>query len=110
MGEVAGEFAVGVGLGVERLAPSLEDAHGICSGSEAQRRIPLSKPVVEEIVTTRPERWARSTGRTARVTFMGQNMVASICTRKSSGVITAVLWTIRIAITRRGTTMTKRLA
>ena len=46
-------------------------------------------PAVEEIVTTRPERWARRTGRAARVTFMGPNMVVSICARKSSGVISS---------------------
>ena len=43
-------------------------------------------PAVEEIVTTRPERWARMTGRTARVTLTGPNRVVSICARKSSGL------------------------
>src|SRR5438445_530932 len=40
-------------------------------------------PAVDEIVTTRPERWARMIGSTARVTFNGPNRVVSICARKS---------------------------
>jgi hypothetical protein len=40
-------------------------------------------------VTTRPERWARMTGSTARVTFTGPNTVVSICARSSSGVISS---------------------
>src|SRR6266568_6443149 len=43
-------------------------------------------PAVDEIVTTRPERWARMIGSTARVTFNGPNRVVSICARKSSGL------------------------
>ena len=46
-------------------------------------------PAVEEIVTTSPERWARMTGSTARVTFSGPNRLVSICARKSSGVISS---------------------
>ena len=46
-------------------------------------------PAVEEIVTTSPERWARMTGSTARVTFTGPNRVVSICARKSSGLISS---------------------
>ena len=42
-------------------------------------------PAVEEIVTTRPERWARRTGNTARVTFSGPNRVVSTWARKSVG-------------------------
>ena len=42
-------------------------------------------PAVEEIVTTSPERWARITGSTARVTFSGPNKVVSTCARKSCG-------------------------
>ena len=41
-------------------------------------------PAVEEIATMRPERWARMTGRTARVTFIGPNIVVSTCARNSS--------------------------
>src|SRR4051794_19057141 len=44
-------------------------------------------PAVEEIVITRPERWARSSGRAARVTLTGPNRVVSIWERKFSGVI-----------------------
>ena len=36
-------------------------------------------PAVEEITTTSPERWARMTGRTARVTFSAPNRVVSTC-------------------------------
>ena len=36
---------------------------------------------------TRPERRARMTGRTARVTFTGPNRVVSTCARKSCGLI-----------------------
>ena len=43
-------------------------------------------PAVEEIVTTRPERWARMTGSAARVTLTGPNRVVSIWARNSSGV------------------------
>jgi hypothetical protein len=43
-------------------------------------------PAVEEIVTTRPERWRRITGRVARVTLTGPNRVVSIWARNSSGV------------------------
>ena len=46
-------------------------------------------PAVEEMVTTRPERWARSCGSAARVTLTGPNRVVSICARKSSGVISS---------------------
>ena len=46
-------------------------------------------PAVEEIATTRPERWARMTGSTARVTLMGPNRVVSICARKSLGSISS---------------------
>ena len=46
-------------------------------------------PAVEEIATTRPERWARMTGRTARVTFTGPNRVVSTCARKSPGLISS---------------------
>ena len=46
-------------------------------------------PAVEEIVTTSPERWARMTGSTARVTFSGPNRVVSIWARKSSGLISS---------------------
>ena len=44
-------------------------------------------PAVEEIAMTRPERWARITGSTARVTFSGPNKVVSTCARKSCGLI-----------------------
>ena len=43
-------------------------------------------PAVEEIVTTRPERWARMIGRVARVTLTGPKKVVSIWARNSSGV------------------------
>jgi hypothetical protein len=46
-------------------------------------------PAVEEIATTKPERWARRTGRTARVTLMGPNRVVSTWDRKSPGVISS---------------------
>ena len=38
-------------------------------------------PAVDEIVTTRPERWARICGSAARVTLTGPNNVVSICER-----------------------------
>ena len=46
-------------------------------------------PAVDEIVTTRPERWARSCGSAARVTLTGPNRVVSICERNASGVISS---------------------
>ena len=46
-------------------------------------------PAVEEIATTRPRCWARMTGRTARVTFIGPNRVVSTCARKSPGLISS---------------------
>src|ERR1700746_825552 len=46
-------------------------------------------PAVEEIATTSPERWARITGSTARVTFSGPNKVVSSCARKSCGLISS---------------------
>ena len=55
----------------------------------AVRNSPPARPAVEETVISRPERWARRTGRAARVTFMGPNMVVSICARKSAGVISS---------------------
>ena len=39
--------------------------------------------------TTRPERWARMTGSTARVMFSGPNRLVSTCARKSSGLISS---------------------
>src|SRR5215217_4518834 len=47
---------------------------------------PPSRPAVEEIVTTRPERCARITGSAARVTLTGPKNVVSICARNSSGL------------------------
>jgi hypothetical protein len=46
-------------------------------------------PAVDEIATTSPERWARMTGRTARVTLTGPNRVVSIWDRKSWGLISS---------------------
>jgi hypothetical protein len=37
------------------------------------------------MVTTSPERWARMTGSTARVTFSGPNRLVSTWARKPSG-------------------------
>ncbi|GAB3837908.1 hypothetical protein GCM10027610_040830 [Dactylosporangium cerinum] len=45
-----------------------------------------TKPATDEIDTTSPERWARMTGRTARVTFSGPNRFVSTWARKSSSV------------------------
>ena len=50
---------------------------------------PPISPAVELIVTTMPERWARMTGSTARVTWSGPNRLVSIWARKSSGVISS---------------------
>src|SRR5215211_5155689 len=47
---------------------------------------PPARPAVEEIVTTRQERWARITGSAARVTLIGPKKVVSICARNSSGL------------------------
>src|SRR5712691_5158641 len=46
-------------------------------------------PAVEEIVMSRPERWARMTGSAARATLTGPNRVVSICARKSWGLISS---------------------
>src|SRR3954447_16262904 len=46
-------------------------------------------PAVEEIVITKPERWARNCGRAARVTLTGPNRVVSIWERNASGVISS---------------------
>ena len=46
-------------------------------------------PAVEEMVTTRPERWARICGSAARVTLTGPNRVVSIWARQSSGLISS---------------------
>ena len=46
-------------------------------------------PAVEEMVITRPERWARSCGRAARVTLTGPNRVVSIWARNASGGISS---------------------
>ena len=50
---------------------------------------PPTRPAVEEIVTTSPDRCARITGRAARVTLTGPNRVVSICARNSSGLISS---------------------
>ena len=52
----------------------------------AVRNSPPTMPAVEEIVTIRPERWARMIGRVARVTLIGPKKVVSIWARNSSGV------------------------
>src|SRR5207248_1273820 len=67
-------------LGGQRLHPAFD--------AELRRRVgggnsPPRMPAVEEIVTTSPERWARMTGNTARVTFSGPNRRVSTCARKS---------------------------
>ncbi|WP_246835187.1 hypothetical protein [Micromonospora sp. MH33] len=46
-----------------------------------------TNPATDEIETTSPDRWARMTDRTARVTFSGPNKFVSTWARKSSGVI-----------------------
>ena len=72
----------GVSDSIQPSTPNLEAAYAV------QNSWP-TMPAVEEIATTRPERWARMTGRTARVTFIGPNRVVSIWARKSSGVISS---------------------
>ncbi len=63
---------------IQPSTPNLDAAYAV-------RNSPPVRPAVEEIVTTRPERWARITGRAARVTLIGPNRVVSICARNSSG-------------------------
>ena len=46
-------------------------------------------PAVDEIATTRPDRWARMTGSTARVMLIVPKRLVSTCARKSSGVISS---------------------
>ena len=60
------------------------------------------RPAVELMVTTSPERWARMTGRTARVTFSGPNRLVSTWARKSSGVISSKkpAWKLPALLTR----------
>ena len=47
---------------------------------------PIS-PAVDEIVTTCPDRCARITGSTARVTFIGPNKLVSIWARTCAGLM-----------------------
>lgn len=47
-------------------------------------------PAVDDIVTTRPDRWVRMTGSTARVTLSGPNrFISSWARRSSAGTLTA---------------------
>ena len=63
--------------------PNLEAAYAV-------RKSPVEAiPAVEEIVTTRPERWDRSCGSAARVTLTGPNSVVSTWDRNASGVISS---------------------
>ena len=66
----------------QRLHPAL---HPELRGGVGGQEIPAWRPAVEEIVTISPDRWARMTGRAARVTLIGPNRVVSICARNSSG-------------------------
>ena len=63
--------------------PNFEAAYAV------RKSPPAAMPAVEEIVTTRPARCARSCGRAARVTLTGPNRVVSIWERKSSGLISS---------------------
>ena len=72
----------GVSDSIQPSTPNLDAAYAV-------RNSPPVMPAVEEIVTTRPERWARITGRTARVTLIGPNRVVSIWARNSSGLISS---------------------
>ncbi len=69
----------GVRDSIQPSTPNLEAAYAV------QNAWP-TMPAVEEIATTSPERWARMTGSTARVTFIGPNRVVSICARTASGL------------------------
>ena len=58
---------------------SIQALHPELRGGVRGQNSPPTMPAVEEIVTTRPARWARMTGRVARVTLTGPNRVVSIC-------------------------------
>src|SRR5215218_2862657 len=63
---------------IQLSTPNLEAAYAV------QNSWP-TMPAVDEIATTKPERWARMAGSTARVTLTGPKKVVSICDLKSSG-------------------------
>src|SRR5215217_7223955 len=77
----------GVSDSIQPSIPNFEAAYAL------QNSWP-TMPAVDEIDTTRPERWARMTGSTARVTFTGPNRVVSKDepgARKTSGVSGATI-------------------
>src|SRR5215212_1917841 len=63
---VKGAATSGVSDSIQPSRPNLAAAY-------AEVNSPPTMPAVDEIDTTSPDRWARITGRTARVTFRGPN-------------------------------------